>query len=42
MLTSTVIGSQHWYYNEAFFRKLAQYRLEKDSFLRKVKYVILT
>ena len=39
MLTSTVIGSQHWYYNEAFFSKLAQYTTEKYFFTEnKIRY----
>ena len=39
MLNSTAIGSQHWYYNEAFLSKLAKKR-QKDSFFKKRKHVI--
>ena len=42
MLNSTVIVSQHWYYNGAFLSKLAKKR-EKNSFYSEMKthYMLL-
>ena len=37
MLNSTAIGSQHWYYNEAFLSKLAKKRYRKISFFEEKK-----
>ena len=36
MLNSTLIGSQHCYYNKAFLRKLAK-KLQKNNFIQEKK-----